>query len=158
MSSAVILADIRLDFKTMAAAGTMLGSGAMVICDEDTCMLDMALNSVAFFRNESCGKCVPCRVGSAKMTALLMRWTQGGLTDRQFSADRGLIDELSNAMGLASICGLGQIVPAPINSVLKYFEDEVRQHALQGTCPSGICHLPGAPAKRVASQRVGINP
>ena len=153
------MADIRLDFKTMAAAGTMLGSGAMVICDEDTCMLDMALNSVAFFRNESCGKCVPCRVGSQKMTALLLRWTQGGLTEHQLAADRGLIDELSNAMGLASICGLGQIVPAPINSVVKYFEDEVREHALHGKCPSGICQLPGAPAKRAASsQRVGINP
>ena len=152
------MADIRLDFKTLADAGTMLGSGAMVICDEDTCMLDMALNAVAFFRNESCGKCVPCRVGSQKMTALLQRWTQGGLSQRQFDADRGLIDELSNAMGLASICGLGQIVPAPISSVLKYWDEEVHAHALNGTCPSGICHAPGASAKRAPGQRVGINP
>ena len=80
-------------------------------------------------------------------------------TERQYAADRQLIDELSNAMGLASICGLGQIVPAPIGSVLKYFGDEVREHALNGTCPSGICHHPGAPAKRApTSTRVGINP
>ena len=92
------------------------------------------------------------------MTALLLRWTQGGLTERQYAADRALIDELSNAMSLASICGLGQIVPAPVASVLKYFPEEVEAHALHGTCPSGICHLPGAPAKRAASQRVGINP
>jgi len=153
------MADVSLDFKTLAEAGSMLGSGAMVICDENTCMLDMALNSVAFFRNESCGKCVPCRVGSQKMVAILHRWTQGGLTERQFAADRVLIDELSNAMGLASICGLGQIVPAPIGSVLKYFSEEVEKHVLTGECPSGICHLPGSPAKRAAtSQRVGINP
>ncbi len=152
------MADIKLDFKTLAAAGSMLGSGAMVICDEDTCMLDMALNAVAFFRNESCGKCVPCRVGSQKMVALLLRWTQGGLTERQYAYDRGLIEELGNAMTLASICGLGQIVPAPIGSVLKYFPEEVEAHALHGTCPSGICHLPGAPAKRAAAQRVGTNP
>ncbi len=152
------MADIKLDFKTLAAAGSMLGSGAMVICDEDTCMLDMALNAVAFFRNESCGKCVPCRVGSQKMVALLQRWTQGGLTERQFAADRVLLDELSNAMTLASICGLGQIVPAPIGSVMKYWPEEVEAHALRGQCPSGICHSPGGPARRVGSQRVGINP
>ena len=153
------MADIQLDFKTLAAAGSMLGSGAMVICDENTCMLDMALNAVAFFRNESCGKCVPCRVGSQKMVSILHGWTQGGRTDRQFAADRKLIDELSHAMGLASICGLGQIVPAPIGSVLKYWPEEVETHALRGTCPSGICHHPGAPAKRaLTSTRVGITP
>ncbi|HKO04832.1 MAG TPA: NAD(P)H-dependent oxidoreductase subunit E [Candidatus Acidoferrales bacterium] len=152
------MADIKLDFKTLAAAGSMLGSGAMVICDEDTCMLDMALNAVAFFRNESCGKCVPCRVGSQKMVALLQRWTQGGLSERQYAADRVMLDELSNAMTLASICGLGQIVPAPIGSVMKYWPEEVEAHALRSECPSGICHSPGGPARRGPSQRVGINP
>ncbi|HUK52031.1 MAG TPA: NAD(P)H-dependent oxidoreductase subunit E [Candidatus Binatia bacterium] len=152
------MADIRLDFKTLAQAGSMLGSGAMVICDEDTCMLDMALNAVTFFRNESCGKCVPCRVGSQKMVALLQRWTQGGLSEREYAADRAMVEELSHAMGLASICGLGQIVPAPIGSVMKYWPEEVEAHALRGQCPSGICHAAHAPAKRAAALRAGMNP
>ena len=76
------MADVRMDFKSLAAAGSMLGSGAMVVCAEGTCMLDMALNAVRFFRNESCGKCVPCRVGSQKMVEMLTEWTQGRLSRR----------------------------------------------------------------------------
>jgi NADH:ubiquinone oxidoreductase subunit F (NADH-binding)/NADH:ubiquinone oxidoreductase subunit E len=152
------MADIRLDFKALAAVGSMLGSGAMVICDEDTCMLDMALNAVAFFRNESCGKCVPCRVGSQKMVDLLKRWTLGGLSEREYAADQGLLEELSDAMRLASICGLGQIVPAPIASVLKYFPEEVEAHARTGACPSGICHSEAAQGRQTTVQRVGITP
>jgi NADH:ubiquinone oxidoreductase subunit F (NADH-binding) len=71
--------DVRLDFKALAEAGSMLGSGAIVVCDDTTCMLDMALNAVRFYRNESCGKCVPCRVGCTKMTDMLVRWTQGAV-------------------------------------------------------------------------------
>jgi len=134
------MVDVRLDFKALADAGSMLGSGAIVVCDDSTCMLDMALNAVRFYRNESCGKCVPCRVGSQKMTDLLVRWTQGALPESQYRADMALLDELSSAMALASICGLGQIVPAPIQSVLKHFRAEVDAHVLQGKCPSGICH------------------
>jgi formate dehydrogenase beta subunit len=150
------MVDIRLDFKVLADAGSMLGSGAIVVCDDTTCMLDMALNAVRFYRNESCGKCVPCRVGSQKMTDLLVRWTQGGLSDSQYRADRALLDELSQAMGLASICGLGQIVPAPIQSVLQYFGAEVDAHVLHGKCPSGICFSPAVRAGE--AQRVGIRP
>ena len=88
------MADVRLDFKALAEAGSMLGSGAIVVCDDTTCMLDMALNAVRFYRNESCGKCVPCRVGSQKMVDLLVRWTQGGLPEAQYRADLALLDEL----------------------------------------------------------------
>jgi NADH:ubiquinone oxidoreductase subunit F (NADH-binding)/NADH:ubiquinone oxidoreductase subunit E len=150
------MVDVRLDFKALADAGSMLGSGAIVVCDDTTCMLDMALNAVRFYRNESCGKCVPCRVGSQKMVDLLARWTQGGLPESQYRADLGLLDELSQAMALASICGLGQIVPAPIQSVLKYFRAEVDAHALKAQCPSGICFSPAARAGE--AQRVGIRP
>jgi NADH:ubiquinone oxidoreductase subunit F (NADH-binding)/NADH:ubiquinone oxidoreductase subunit E len=150
------MVDVRLDFKALADAGSMLGSGAIVVCDDTTCMLDMALNAVRFYRNESCGKCVPCRVGSQKMVDLLVRWTLGGLPESQYRADLALLDELSQAMALASICGLGQIVPAPIQSVLKYFRAEVDAHALQAHCPSGICFSPAARAGEV--QRVGIHP
>ena len=150
------MVDVRLDFKALAEAGSMLGSGAIVVCDDTTCMLDMALNAVKFYRNESCGKCVPCRVGSQKMVELLLRWTCGGLTDSQYRADLALVEELCQAMSLSSICGLGQIVPAPVQSVLKHFRAEIDAHILQGKCPSGICHSAAARAGDAA--RVGIHP
>ncbi len=150
------MADVRLDFKSLAEAGSMLGSGAIVVCDDTTCMLDMALNAVRFYRNESCGKCVPCRVGSQKMVDLLVRWTQGGLSEAQYRADLELFGELSQAMSLTSICGLGQIVPAPIQSVLKHFRAEVDAHVLRGKCPSGICFT--AAARAGEANRVGIRP
>src|SRR5713101_6285312 len=148
--------DVRLDFKALAEAGSMLGSGAIVVCDDTTCMLDMALNAVRFYRNESCGKCVPCRLGSQKMTDMLARWTQGGLSDKQYRADLALLDDLSLAMSSASICGLGQIAPAPIQSVLKHFRGEVDAHVLRGQCPSGICF--SAASRAGEAQRVGIRP
>ena len=129
------MADVRLDFKSLADAGSMLGSGALVVCAEGTCMLDMALNATRFFRNESCGKCVPCRVGSQKMVDLLTGWTMG----EGSSHDMSLIEELSDALRLTSICGLGQVVPAPISSVLKHFREEVDAHLSRRECPSGIC-------------------
>jgi NADH:ubiquinone oxidoreductase subunit F (NADH-binding)/NADH:ubiquinone oxidoreductase subunit E len=150
------MGDVRLDFKALADAGSMLGSGAIVVCDDTTCMLDMALNAVRFYRNESCGKCVPCRVGSQKMTDLLVRWTHGGLPEKQYREDLGLIDELCHAMSLTSICGLGQIIPAPVQSVLKHFREEVDVHVLKGKCPSGICF--SAAARAGEAQRVGIRP
>ena len=150
------MADVRLDFKALAEAGSMLGSGAIVVCDDTTCMLDMALNAVRFYRNESCGKCVPCRVGSQKMVDMLARWSQGSLSEPQYRADLGLLDELSHAMAQASICGLGQIVPAPIQSVLKHFRAEVDAHVLRGECPSGICK--SAAARAGEANRVGIRP
>jgi len=150
------LVEVRLDFKALADAGSMLGSGAIVVCDDTTCMLDMALNAIRFYRNESCGKCVPCRVGSQKMVDLLLRWTEGGLPDSQYRADLALLDELSLAMSQASICGLGQIVPAPIQSVLKHFRAELDAHILHGKCPSGICF--SAASRAGEANRVGIRP
>ncbi len=150
------MVEVKLDFKALADAGSMLGSGAIVVCDDSTCMLDMALNAVKFYRNESCGKCVPCRMGSQKMVELLTRWTQGGVSEKQFAADLRLVDDLSAAMSQTSICGLGQIVPAPVQSVLKHFRQEVEAHVMRGQCPSGICF---SAANRLAElPRVGIRP
>jgi NADH:ubiquinone oxidoreductase subunit F (NADH-binding)/NADH:ubiquinone oxidoreductase subunit E len=136
------MADVHLDFKSLADAGSMLGSGAVVVCAEPTCMLDMALSATQFFRNESCGKCVPCRVGSQKMVEILTGWTQG----RGNASDSTLINELSQALALTSICGLGQVVPAPIASVLKHFREEVEAHITRHECPSSIC-FSGTPAR-----------
>jgi NADH:ubiquinone oxidoreductase subunit F (NADH-binding) len=150
------MVEVKLDFKALADAGSMLGSGAIVVCDDTTCMLDMALNAVKFYRNESCGKCVPCRMGSQKMVEILTRWTQGGVSESQFAADLKLVDDLSAAMSQTSICGLGQIVPAPVQSVLKHFRPEVEAHVMKGQCPSGICF---SAANRLAElPRVGIRP
>ena len=129
------MAYVRLDFKSLAEGGSTLGSRALVVCAEDGCMLDMALNSTQFFRNESCGKCVPCRVGSQKLVEMLTGWTEG----KGSAADIALIDELSGALRLTSICGLGQVVPAPIASVLKHFRAEVESHILQRSCPADVC-------------------
>jgi len=133
--------DLPLDWNAMAQAGATVGSGAIVVCDDRACMLDMALNSVRFFRNESCGKCVPCRVGSNKMTDLITDWTKG----RRGANDMALYEELCHAMRLASICGLGQVVHVPIASVMKHFPEEVEAHA-KGSCPAGVCFRTGAAA------------
>ncbi|MBI3665837.1 MAG: NAD(P)H-dependent oxidoreductase subunit E [Acidobacteria bacterium] len=131
------LVDVHLDFKSMAAAGSMLGSGAIVVCAEGRCMLDMALNAVKFFRNESCGKCVPCRMGSQKLVDILTGWTQG----KGSPADLQLVDELSDALRLTSICGLGQFAHAPITSVLQHFRKEVEAHILRRECPERVCPM-----------------
>jgi len=133
--------DLPLDWNAMTAAGATVGSGAIVVCDDRACMLDMALNSVRFFRNESCGKCVPCRTGSTKMAEMLTEWTKG----RRGRHDLALYEELCHAMRLASICGLGQVVHVPIASVMKHFPDEVEAHA-KGACPAGVCFRIGASA------------
>ena len=127
--------DLPLDFNAVAAAGSMVGSGAIVVCAENRCMLDMALNSVRFFRNESCGKCVPCRVGSQKLVTLLTAWSHG----ESGAGDRQLIDELFTAMKMASICGLGQIVHAPIASVMQHFPQVIDDHLNKKHCPAGVC-------------------
>lgn len=129
--------DLALDFKSMAAAGTMLGSGAIVVLSEQRCMLDMALNAVRFFRNESCGKCVPCRVGSQKLVDILTNWTRGVSS----AADRTLIDELSETLKLTSICGLGQFIPYPIQTVLTHFAEEIAAHITERRCPAGVCAM-----------------
>lgn len=126
-----------LDFKSLAAVGSMLGSGAIVVCAEGRCMLDMALNGLKFFRNESCGKCVPCRVGSQKMVDIVQGWTEG----KGKAADLQLVDELVNALKLTSICGLGQFAHSPLTSVLLHFRDEVEEHITHKRCPEGVCPM-----------------
>jgi NADH:ubiquinone oxidoreductase subunit F (NADH-binding)/NADH:ubiquinone oxidoreductase subunit E len=118
------MVDTPLDFRSLAQVGSMLGSGAVVAVAEGTCMLDLALNVGRFFRDESCGKCVPCRVGTEKIVLLLEGIRQG----RGSMADLDLIEELSATMGLTSICGLGQAAPNPILSVIKYFKEDIMRY------------------------------
>ncbi len=134
------MVDLNLDWDAVQKAGSMVGSGAIVVCADDRCMLDMALNAVRFFRNESCGKCVPCRMGSQKLVEMLTHWTEG----KSAAGDLGLLNELASAMKLTSICGLGQVVPVPIASVLTHFRDVVDQHLLHQQCPAGVCAVGGS--------------
>ena len=129
------MADLPLDWNAVAAAGSMVGSGAIVVCAEGRCMLDMALNATRFYRNESCGKCVPCRVGSQKLVEMLKGWTTGQGSE----GDIQVLTELSTAMRQASICGLGQVVPVPIASVMKHFPGTVEEHMIHRRCTGGVC-------------------
>ena len=131
------LVDTPLDFKALADVGSMLGSGAIVVLSDQACMLDMALNAVRFFKNESCGKCVPCRVGSAKMVDVLTDIAHG----RGTAEHMAMIDDLAHTLILTSICGLGQVVPVPIKSVLVHFRDEIDDHLLRRHCPAGVCPM-----------------
>jgi NADH:ubiquinone oxidoreductase subunit F (NADH-binding) len=127
--------DIPLDWATLSKLGSMVGSGAVVVCTNRACMLDMAFNSVRFFRNESCGKCVPCRIGTQKMVEMLEAWMSGS----QAAGGLKLLDELSHTLKQTSICGLGQIAPVPIQSVVKHFPDIIREHLDEKRCRAGVC-------------------
>jgi len=129
------MANLPLDWNAVAAVGSMVGSGAIVVCGEGRCMLDMALNATRFYRNESCGKCVPCRVGSQKLVEILKGWTMG----QSSKEDLPLLEELSTALRQASICGLGQVVPVPIASVMKHFPGTVEEHLVHHHCPGDVC-------------------
>jgi NADH:ubiquinone oxidoreductase subunit F (NADH-binding) len=117
-------------------AGAHVGSGAIIFLAEGRCMLDAALNFTRFFRNESCGKCVPCRVGSQKMVDVIKELRGGRAADYDYVQ---VIDSLADVLKLTSICGLGQVVHKPIQSVLKYWRQEVEDHLHRHTCPSGVC-------------------
>jgi NADH:ubiquinone oxidoreductase subunit F (NADH-binding)/NADH:ubiquinone oxidoreductase subunit E len=129
------LLDTPLDWDKVKALGSMLGSGAVVVCADNACMLDMALTAVRFYRNESCGKCTPCRIGTQKLVDLLENWTQGVVG----AGDQQLYRDLAQVLRTASICGLGQIAPAPIQSVMKHFPDVMKEHLEDRFCRAGIC-------------------
>ncbi|MBN1250387.1 MAG: NADH-quinone oxidoreductase subunit NuoF [Anaerolineae bacterium] len=112
--------DVPMDFASMRERGAGLGSGALLVCDEDTDIIDLAYVLVRFFKNESCGKCTPCRVGTAQMLEALERLRQG----RAKRADLERLEEIANYVEAASFCGLGQAAPVPILTGLRYFRDE----------------------------------
>jgi formate dehydrogenase beta subunit len=131
------MADVALEWAALQKAGTMMGSSAIVIVGAGTCMVDVALNIGRFFARESCGKCWPCRVGSEKVVDLLDATTHGRGSTEAFAP----LDELAQTLLLTSICGLGQVVPAPVMSVLKHFQDEVRAHVEERRCPERVCPM-----------------
>ncbi len=127
--------DRKIDYDTLLSLGSMMGSGGMLVMDEETCMVDVARYYLDFTRDESCGKCVPCRIGTKRLLEILERITEGKGT----MEDLDVLDELSVQIKAASLCGLGQTAPNPVLSTLKYFRDEYVAHVVDKKCPSGVC-------------------
>jgi bidirectional [NiFe] hydrogenase diaphorase subunit len=130
--------DVMVDYDSLAKAGSIMGSGGMIVMDETSCMADVARYFMEFCMSESCGKCVPCRVGTAQLSDLLSKVT-GGTAN---SGDLALIEELCDLVKHTSLCGLGQTAPNPVLSTLNYFRDEYRAHIEEKRCLAGACKMP----------------
>lgn len=127
--------DLPLDFDSLLSAGAMVGSGGLVVMDEDTCMVEVARFFMGFTQNESCGKCVPCREGTKRMLEILQRAVDGeGRVE-----DLEVLEELALAVKDGSLCGLGKTAPNPVLTMLQYFRDEYLAHIAEKRCPAGVC-------------------
>lgn len=127
--------DLSIDYESLASVGSIMGSGGMVVMDEDTCMVDIARYFLDFTYKESCGKCVPCRLGTKQMLKILERITQGEGEPK----DLELLSKLSHDVKSGSLCGLGQTAPNPVLTTLKYFKDEYEAHIFEKRCPAKVC-------------------
>ncbi len=127
--------DSPVDYETLAAAGSIMGSGGMVVLDEDNCMVDMARFFISFTQLESCGKCIPCRWGTKQMLDILEDITNG----RGHLSDIDLLIELSEAIKEGSLCGLGQTAPNPVLTTIRYFREEYESHIKRLHCPAAVC-------------------
>ena len=140
--------DIPVDYDSLASVGSIMGSGGMIVMDETSCMVDVAKFFMDFCMTESCGKCVPCRVGTTQMHNVLERISEG----KAGKKDLELLQRLTGMVKAASLCGLGQTAPNPTLTTLRYFMDEYRAHIEEGICPAGICN----PVKVEEEAEVGI--
>lgn len=127
--------DIPVDYDSLKAAGTIMGSGGMVVMDETTCMVDFARYFLDFTQKESCGECVPCRLGTKQMLDILEDITKG----KGRPEDIDLLLELAEAVKLGSLCGLGQTAPNPVLTTIRYFRDEYEAHIKEKRCPAAVC-------------------
>ncbi|HUT69383.1 MAG TPA: NADH-ubiquinone oxidoreductase-F iron-sulfur binding region domain-containing protein [Desulfatiglandales bacterium] len=127
--------DLLIDFEALAEAGSMVGSGGMVVMDEGTCMVDVAKYFLAFLQDESCGKCVPCRLGIDRMLEIITDITEGNGRPEQIT----LLEDLAETVRETSLCALGKSAPNPVLSTLRYFRDEYEAHINQKRCPAGVC-------------------
>ena len=129
------LMDTPIDYENLLAIGSMMGSGGLIVMDEDTCMVDIAKFFLEFTVDESCGKCTPCRIGTRRLYQLIDRITKG----KADMDDIEKIRELCAHMKSTSLCALGQTTPNPVISTMRYFEDEYIAHVKDKTCPAGVC-------------------
>ena len=129
------LIDIPVDYDNLISIGSMMGSGGLIVMDEDTCMVDIAKFFLEFTVDESCGKCTPCRIGTKRLLEMLDKITKGKGT----MEDLDKMEELCYHIKANSLCGLGQSAPNPVLSTLKYFRDEYVAHIVDKKCPAGVC-------------------
>lgn len=127
--------DIPIDYDNLISIGSMMGSGGLIVMDEDTCMVDIAKFFLQFTVDESCGKCTPCRVGTKRLLELLEKITDG----RGTLEDIDKMEELCYYIKDNALCGLGQTAPNPVLSTLRYFRDEYIEHVVNKRCPAGVC-------------------
>ena len=129
------LIDTPMDYDSLGAIGSMMGSGGLIVMDEDNCMVDIAKFFLEFIIDESCGKCSPCRIGTKRLYDLLCKITEGNGT----MEDLTTIEELCEHIKSSALCGLGQTAPNPVLSTLKHFRDEYIAHVVEKRCPAGVC-------------------
>ena len=129
------LIDTKIDYDNLIAMGCMMGSGGLIVMDEDTCMVDIAKFFLEFTVDESCGKCTPCRVGTKRLLEKLDKITKGNGT----LEDIDELEELCEYIKANSLCGLGQTAPNPVLSTLRFFRDEYIAHVVDKKCPAGVC-------------------
>ncbi len=127
--------DLPIDYESLTAIGSMMGSGGMIVMDEDTCMVDVARYFLNFTQQESCGKCVPCRLGTRQMVEILNRIVEG----KGKEGDIKLLEEIGKNVKLGALCGLGQTAPNPVLTTIKYFRDEYVAHIKEKKCPALVC-------------------
>jgi NADP-reducing hydrogenase subunit HndC len=127
--------DVKIDYDTLVELGSMMGSGGLIVMDEDTCMVDIARYFLDFTVDESCGKCPPCRIGTKRMLEILERITGG----KGEPGDIEKLEVLAKNIKAAALCGLGQSAPQPVLSTLRYFRDEYEAHVRDKKCPAGVC-------------------
>ena len=129
------LIDMPVDFDELTKAGSMMGSGGMIVMDDTDCMVDVAKYFTKFLEEESCGKCTPCREGVRRMKEILIDITEGRGTEESIP----LLEELAEALTLGSLCALGSTAANPVLSTLRYFRDEYEAHIQEKRCPAGVC-------------------
>ena len=127
--------DVPIDYDNLKEIGSMMGSGGLIVMDEDTCMVDIAKFFLEFTVDESCGKCTPCRIGTRRMLEILEKITKG----QAEMEDLDKLEELCRHLQSASLCALGQTAPNPVLSTLRYFRDEYIAHIVDKKCPAGVC-------------------
>ncbi|TET26205.1 MAG: NADH-quinone oxidoreductase subunit F [Dehalococcoidia bacterium] len=131
------LLDLPVDFDEFTKVGSAMGSGGMIVLDEENCMVDIAKHFINFLKSESCGKCVPCREGLKQMSQILTDITEG----RGEDGDIELLEEMGAAIKDGSLCGLGTTAPNPVLSTIRYFRDEYQAHIKDKKCPAGVCRI-----------------
>jgi NADH-quinone oxidoreductase subunit F len=133
------LLDTRIDYEDLRATGVIMGSGGVVVVDDTTCMVDFARFFLSFTQEESCGKCVPCRIGTRKLLGMLNQITHGQATE----ADLDRLTSLGETVHTASLCGLGHTAPNPVLTTMRYFHDEYIDHVTHKRCAAGVCPIHG---------------